>query len=266
MGQGNGRDRVGFRDRAVGDDGFHRHGKPAVVAKLLPAHGAPRHGFYNAVLATVALLLLAAIAAVPLLRWGRTPGRRATSRAVDRRGGGPRRGRAGMARRSAAPRDDCRRRLGGRHGDGNCRIVAPRRPAVVGRHLWLGLPKAFRNRRRTYAGYAMHLALASLALGVAGSSLGTQQHEATLAQGESARWTGRDVRFVRLFQHRLADRLLVQAELEVTAAGALPSRCSPRRPVLLPPKRVETGRSPFIPPGAALYAILHGGEGQERFD
>ena len=44
--------------------------------------------------------------------------------------------------------------------------------------------------------------LACLAVGVAGSSLGTRQHEATLPKGESIHWAGRDIRFVGLVQRR----------------------------------------------------------------
>ena len=110
----------------------------------------------------------------------------------------------------------------------------------------------------------MHVALACLAVGVAGSSLGTQQHEATLSKGESVHWAGRDVRFVRLLQHRLPDKLVVQAELEVTADGAAPY-------TLLPAQEYYVLQNQWNPKVAIhsawsgdFYAILHGGEGQER--
>ena len=98
-----------------------------------------------------------------------------------------------------------------------------------------------RSRRRTYAGYAMHLALACLAIGVAGSSLGTRQKLARLSQGESLHWAGRDVRFVRLRQQRLPEKLVLQAELEVTGGGAAPFTLLPAQEYYFLAKRVDAG-------------------------
>ncbi len=100
--------------------------------------------------------------------------------------------------------------------------------------------------RRTYAGYAMHLALASLALGVAGSSLGTRQKLATLAQGESARWAGATCVSSDSGSTGSPERLVVQAELEVTAAGAAPYTLQPAQEYYFLAKPVETdGRRSF---------------------
>ena len=161
-------------------------------------------GFYNGVLIPTGLLLLAAMAAAPLLRWGAPPETRQVKALLLAAGVGVMA--AGLAW------------LGGlRHPLAMAVVglaamtaialaaswVSGRPPSILGQRSWLDLLQALRNRRRTYAGYVMHLGLACLAVGVAGSSLGTQQHEATLRKGESIRWAGRDVRFVRLLQHRL---------------------------------------------------------------
>ncbi len=127
------------------------------------------------------------------------------------------------------------------------RTCPPTVPAATSRPGWL---QALRGRRRTYSGYLMHLGLACLAVGVAGSSLGTRQHEAALGRGESMRWAERNVRFVRLIEQRLPDRLVVQAELQVTSAGAAPFTVTPAQEYYLLENQWRA-KSPSIPPGAA---------------
>ncbi len=126
------------------------------------------------------------------------------------------------------------------------------------------LLRVLRNRRRTYAGYAMHLGLACLAIGVAGSSLGTQQHEATLGKGESLHWAGRDIRFVRLRQQRLPEKLVVQAELEVTADGAAPYTLLPAQEYYSLQNQWNSEVAIHSAWSGDLYTILHSGEGDER--
>jgi cytochrome c-type biogenesis protein CcmF len=221
-------------------------------------------GFYNAVLAPTALLLLAAMAAAPLLRWGAPPDARQL-RALGIAAV------AGLAAVGWAWLGGLRHPLAfavaGLAAATATAVAASwildaRRPSEGAR--WPGLLPALRNRRRTYAGYGMHVALACLALGVAGSSLGTQQHEATLSNGESAHWTGRDVRFVRLLQQRLADKLVVQAELEVTADGAVPYTLLPAQEFYFLQNQWNPKVAVHSTWGGDFYAILHGGEGQER--
>ena len=126
------------------------------------------------------------------------------------------------------------------------------------------LLRAFRNRRRTYAGYAMHLGLACLAVGVAGSSLGTKRHETELHKGESVRWAGRDVRFVRLIERRLPEKLVVEAELEVTADGARPYALLPAQEFYFLQNLWNTEVAIHATWSSDFYTILHGGEGQDR--
>ena len=110
----------------------------------------------------------------------------------------------------------------------------------------------------------MHLGLACLAIGVAGSSLGTQQHEATLSKGESIHWAGRDIRFVRLLQHPLPEKLVVQAELEVTADGAAPYTLLPAQEYYFLQNQWNTEVAIHSTWSGDFYTILHSGEGQDR--
>ena len=221
-------------------------------------------GFYNGVLIPTGLMLLAAMAAAPLLRWGVPPQGRQVKMLLLVAAGGTTA--AGLSW------------LGGlRH---------PLAIAVVGLAVmsalatiaswlldgwrsspprsWLDLPRRLRNRRRTYAGYAMHLALACLAVGVAGSSLGTRQQELTLVRGESTRWAGRNIRFVGILQHRWPEKLVVQAELEVTADGASPYILRPAQEYHFLQNQWNTEVAIHSTWSGDFYTILHSGEGQDR--
>ena len=126
------------------------------------------------------------------------------------------------------------------------------------------LPARLRNRRRTYASYMMHLALACLAIGVAGSSLGTQQREATLSKGESLVWAGRNVRFVGVLQHRLPEKLVVQAELEVTDDGNARYTLLPAQEYHFLQNEWSTKVAIHSTWSGDFYTILHSGQGENQ--
>ena len=221
-------------------------------------------GFYNGVLIPTGLLLLAAMAVAPLLRWGASPETR-QRKALSLTTG------AALIAAGLAW-------IGGlRHPLAIAVIGLAAMTAIAFVASWvldarprlsitfcIELLRAFRNRRRTYVGYAMHLALACLAIGVAGSSLGTRQHEATLSKGESTRWAGRDVRFVGVRQHRLPEKLVVQAELEVTADGETPYTLLPAQEYYFRHNEWSAAVAIHSTWRSDFYTILHSGEGQER--
>src|SRR3989304_3316336 len=61
------------------------------------------------------------------------------------------------------------------------------------RGRWYGLVGALRNGRRKYAPYAVHLGFVCVAIGVTGSSLGTQRRKVTLDEGDTLHWADRQV-------------------------------------------------------------------------
>ncbi len=221
-------------------------------------------GFYNSVLIPTGLLLLAAMAAAPLLRWGAPPETPQVTALLTATGTGV--AAAGLSW------------LGGFRQPlvlavvglavmtataliGSWILDARRSSTATSRLGWL---PPLRNRRRTYAGYLMHLGLACLAVGVAGSSLGTRQHEATLGGGESMRWANRDIRFVRLLQQRLPEKLLVRAELAVTPDGAAPYTVLPAQEYYFLQNEWRTKVAVHSTWSSDFYAILHSGQGQDR--
>ena len=224
-------------------------------------------GFYNGVLIPTGLLLLAAMAAAPLLRWGAPPETRQVKALLIAAGAGADRGRPGVARRLAAPAGDGRRWPGGR--DGRSALAASwmldARRHLRQRRCWreLAARSSATGGGRTPATRCTW-ALACLAVGVAGSSLGTRQHEATLCKGESIRWAGRDVRFVRLLEQRLPEKLVVQAELEVTADGAAPYTLLPAQEYYFLQNQWSTEVAIHSTWSGDFYTILHSGEGQDR--
>ncbi len=221
-------------------------------------------GFYNSVLIPMGLLLLAAMAAAPLLRWGAPPEAKQAKALLFAAGAGVIA--AGLAW------------LGGlRHplamavvGLAVMAAIAVAASSVLdARKIASPTPSrnvlpALRNRRRTYAGYAMHLGLACLAVGVAGSSLGTQQREATLSKGESIVWAGRNVRFNGILQHRLPEKLVVQAELEVTAHGNAAYTLRPAQEFYFLQNEWSTRVAIHSMWSGDFYTILHSGQGQDR--
>ena len=223
-------------------------------------------GFYNGVLIPTGLLLLAAMAAAPLLRWGAPPETRQVKALLLAAG-------AGLIAAGLAW-------LGGlRHPLAMAVVGLAAMTAIALAASWVLDARRHVARQRCGATCCSERsatggeltpatrciwALACLAIGVAGSSLGTQQHEATLCKGESIRWAGRNVRFVGVLQHRLPEKLVVQAELEVTADGAAPYTLRPAQEYHFLQNEWSTEVAIHSTWSGDFYTILHSGEGQDR--
>jgi cytochrome c-type biogenesis protein CcmF len=223
-------------------------------------------GFYNGALIPVSLSLLVAMAAAPLLQWGAPPGRKQRMVLLFS-------ALAGLVAAALVW-------LSGFHQYlivTVAALTAATATAVIaawvldvgrdvtkGSFLWRRLPPVLSSRRRTYAGYTMHLAIACLAVGVAGSSLGAWQRDFTLAKGESIHWAGRDVRFVRILQQQLPEKVVMQAELEITPDGGTPYTLRPAQEYY----PIQNQWSPQVAIhstwGGDFYTILHSGEGEDR--
>jgi cytochrome c-type biogenesis protein CcmF len=127
----------------------------------------------------------------------------------------------------------------GRAARGRRRATGEAWPSAVGRLL-------AQNHRR-YGGLVVHLGVVLVAIGVATSTVGKLEREATLKKGETLELGRHAVRFTGLSATEEATHLLVQATLEVSEAG---------RPVgtLRPGQRLYPGsNSPF-----ASVAVRYG--------
>ena len=239
-------------------------------------------GFYNGVLIPTGLLLLAAMAVAPLTQWGSPPNsRQAAAMAISAAAGAAMAGVCWLA----GLRHPLTMTIAGLGFMAAIAIIASwmlagtvpifagtdRAPSTDGRR-WStkkglspsSLLQSLRHRRRTYAGFTMHLGVACLAVGVAGSSLGTQERDVTLSNGETIHCGGYDIRFARLHEQQLPEKLVVRAELEVTTERA--AVCT-----LLPAQEYHFLQNQWSGQVAIhsqwsgdLYTILHSGQGHDR--
>ena len=192
--------------------------------------GAP---FYNNVLIPVALIILAMTALAPLLRW-RKPPTRPQKRAI------------GIASVTALLIVAAAWGFGERHpitlaifGLGSL-VPVSLAAAVwldIGTHggwsRWQMIVHKLRTKRPQYAGFVIHVGLACLATGVAASSWGTQRIEAVLQTGETFRWAQREIRYVRLDQRSQDDKVIVEAQLEISTSHHRPVSLAPARHLYL---------------------------------
>ena len=122
-----------------------------------------------------------------------------------------------------------------------------------------GALKTLAGDRRKYAGLLAHLGFVSLSIGVAGSSLGTDQHETVLQEGQTIQWAGRSIHFARVVREDRPERLVVAAQLEISEGDA-PAY------TLLPARHLHRAQNQWTSEVAIhstwtsdFYAIVHGG-------
>jgi cytochrome c biogenesis factor len=118
--------------------------------------------------------------------------------------------------------------------------------------------------RRKYAAYVVHVGFACVAIGVTGSSLGTQRQEVTLDEGATIRWADRQVHYVRLEQRQLPDKLVAEAVLEVARDGSPPVELRPARHLHLLQNDWTTEVAIESTWRGDFYTVLHAGLGDGR--
>lgn len=222
--------------------------------------------FYNTAAAPLGVVLFGAMAIVPLVRWGGSP-------PPDQRRW--LKGMAGVAATAAL----VAWLLGLRHGLAlavlglsvfalgtfiGAAIVDFRAAFRVGR--WGRVVRLLSARRRQYAGYVMHLGFVSLMVGVTGSSLGSTSIDVTLARGQTFHWSDYAIRLADVQQRTLSDKRVVETRLEVQ-----PARGSPF--TLVPAQHFHFSTQEWTAEVAVrstwwgdLYAVAHGGSGDDRAD
>jgi cytochrome c-type biogenesis protein CcmF len=220
--------------------------------------------FYNFVLMPIAVFLLAATSAVPLLRWGAAP--RPSQRAAL--------GACGLVGIAVA---GIAAGLGVKHP---AAIAIAGLAAVtvsafvagvlldVRRHtskrFLAGAGLVLRANRRQYAGYVVHLAFACIVIGVTGSSLGARRHDVDLNEGEAIDWAGRKIEVVRLVQRAESDKLVAEVELRVSRGSEPPVLLKPARHLHLLQNQWTTEVAIHSTWSGDFYTILHAGLGDGR--
>jgi cytochrome c-type biogenesis protein CcmF len=218
--------------------------------------------FYNNVLIPTGLVLLAVVAAVPLLRWGAGPSRERARTLMWTVG-------AGLIVASVAYLCGVRSIVGLLvTGLMTALAMATLLTIVVdvvrgsgfSRISFGGRLKAvLRARRRSYGGFLVHLGFGCMAVGIAGSSLGSRETDLSMTRGQTIEWTGRTIRYVDLLQRDLKQKLVVEAHLEITEANGARYALLPAQHLFRPQNQWGTKvaiRSTFA---RDFYVILHGG-------
>jgi cytochrome c-type biogenesis protein CcmF len=218
--------------------------------------------FYNNALIPCGLFLLAAIATVPLLRWGQPPTAEQKKTLLAA---------AGTGAIAVALAFVC----GIRHpvalgvaALAAASVAAPVAALVLDARRSSGKPLLRRVlgvlavHRRQYAGFLIHAGIGCFAIGVTGS-LGTQREDFVLRKGESVAWAGYDVRYADLIQRDLPDKVVVETQLEVSRDGGAPFTMLPAQHL----HRLQNQWAGKVAIRASwtedFYVILHGSEGPD---
>jgi cytochrome c-type biogenesis protein CcmF len=220
--------------------------------------------FYNMVLPPIAVAILAMTAGVPLLQWGAPP--RARERQLLALSVG-----ISLTFATAAIAGGIRDliiisvvALGALTVTTLVAVYLLDASQYHTRYRWQGFVSALRNNRRKYAAYTIHIGIASVAIGVAGSSVGTDRREVELSEGETIRWADRQIHYVRLDQSQLADKLVAEAVLEVSHDGDEPVTLRPARHLHLLQNEWTTEVAIQSSWSGDFYTVLHAGLGDGR--
>jgi cytochrome c-type biogenesis protein CcmF len=229
--------------------------------------------FYNNVLIPTGLVLLSVVACVPLIRWGAGPTRgRARLLAVAGVTGllvvlgslicGVRSpvglivaGLAGTLLSSTvlaivADAVARSREQGARSREEDFRSMLPAPRSLL---------SSFARNRRSYAGFLIHIGFGCMAIGIAGSSLGSRERSLSMNRGETAEFQGRTIRYADLVQRDLRQKLVVAAQLEVEEPNGVRYILEPSQVLYRPQNQWGSKvaiRSTFA---GDLYVIMHGG-------
>jgi cytochrome c-type biogenesis protein CcmF len=103
------------------------------------------------------------------------------------------------------------------------------RRAVSGEAFPVALAALVRRNRRRYGGYIVHVGMAVLLVGVAGSTAFQHIRDARLVPGQQARIDGYDVRYVRATGQLSSEKITLGAVLEVSRDGRHVATLRPNR-------------------------------------
>jgi cytochrome c-type biogenesis protein CcmF len=132
--------------------------------------------------------------------------------------------------------------------------------------IWRGTLKALYYGRRQYAGYGIHIGLALVAIGIAGSALGTRRTDIVMSQGDVISWAGRQIRLISREEQLLPDKATAEAVLEVTQGRGAPTIVKPARHLHLLQNEWTTAVAIDSTWSGDFYTILNGGLDGEKVD
>ena len=216
--------------------------------------------FYNNVLIPTGLVLLAVVAVVPLIRWG----------------AGPTRDRAGLLAIAAvigllvifaalvcgvrSPIGLAVAGLAGTLVASTFLAIIPLRKGIWWAGAALVPPYAIgTGRRRSYAGFLIHLGFGCMAIGIAGSSLGSRESDLSMTRGQTVEWEGRTIRYADLLQDDLRQKVVVAAQLEIDEPAGASYTLQPAQILYRPQNQWGSKVAIHSTFAGDFYVIMHGG-------
>ena len=174
--------------------------------------------FYNNALMPIGLIVLTAMAAAPLLRWGKAPSRQQVRWLITASVVGIVVGASTLA---AGVRQSLWIAVVSIAGFAvvtllGCVVLDTSR---LQSRTTLALFKAVRTHRRQYGGFVIHMGLICMAIGITASSFGSRRREIVLRPGEEISWAGCCVQLVELVHRNRGDKFVVEAHLNVQQPG-----------------------------------------------
>ena len=118
---------------------------------------------------------------------------------------------------------------------------------------------AFAWHRRSYAGFLIHLGFGCMAIGIAGSSLGSHETDLSMTRGQTVEWEGRTIRYADLLQRDLRQKVVVAAQLEVNEPAGTSYTLQPAQVLYRPQNQWGTKVAIHSTFGGDFYVIMHGG-------
>jgi cytochrome c-type biogenesis protein CcmF len=215
--------------------------------------------FYNNVLIPTGLVLLAVVATVPLIRWGAGPTRdRVRLLAVAAI--------MGLLVALSALLCGVRSPIGLAVAGLAATLLASTFLAIAAdgqvgqaRRPWQGLLAAVAWHRRSYAGFLIHLGFGCMAIGIAGSALGSRETDLSMTRGQTVAWEGRTIRYADLLQRDLRQKVVVAAQLEVNEPAGTGYTLQPAQILYRPQNQWGSKVAIHSTFGGDLYVIMHGG-------
>jgi cytochrome c-type biogenesis protein CcmF len=131
-----------------------------------------------------------------------------------------------------------------------------RRTALVG---VMSTFSAIAWHRRSYAALLIHLGFGSMAIGIAGSSLGSHETDLSMTRGQTVEFQGRTIHYADLLETDLGQKVVVAAQLEVSEPSGTRYTLQPAQVLYRPQNQWGSKVAIHSTFRGDFYVIMRGG-------